>query len=188
MVSGDQWRDEEVAHTLRLLEIIGRTDIPVVPGAVFPLGAPAGRNPAMATALRQSGLTRAPGMNAGGMSPLSSRRCRKGNQLPSRSVKMLLISLVRKVHEFPHEVTIYEGGPMTNLALAISIDPHFADLAQGLVFMGGSVIRRPTILSLSIILVTSSISGSIPRRRKSSCGRRGRKSSVRRPTFRSRLA
>ena len=37
VVSGDQWRDEEVAHTLRLLEIIGRTDIPVVPGAAFPL-------------------------------------------------------------------------------------------------------------------------------------------------------
>src|SRR5215469_4027118 len=37
VVSGNQWRDEEVARTLRLLEIIGRTDIPVVPGAVFPL-------------------------------------------------------------------------------------------------------------------------------------------------------
>src|SRR5437868_7450113 len=37
VVSGDQWRDEEVAHTLRLLEIVGRSDIPVVPGAVFPL-------------------------------------------------------------------------------------------------------------------------------------------------------
>jgi len=37
IVSGDQWRDEEVAHTLRMLELIGRTDIPVVPGAVFPL-------------------------------------------------------------------------------------------------------------------------------------------------------
>src|SRR3979409_2679664 len=36
-VSGDQWRDEEVAHTLRVRERIGRTDIPVVPGAVFPL-------------------------------------------------------------------------------------------------------------------------------------------------------
>ena len=29
------------------------------------------------------------------------------------------------VHKYPHEVTIYEGGPMTNLALAISLDPHF---------------------------------------------------------------
>src|SRR5271157_3568648 len=37
VVSGNQWRDEEVAHTLRLLEIIGRTDIPVIPGAVFPM-------------------------------------------------------------------------------------------------------------------------------------------------------
>src|SRR5215469_7789647 len=37
VASGDQWRDEEVAHTLSLLEIMGRTDIPVVPGAAFPL-------------------------------------------------------------------------------------------------------------------------------------------------------
>ena len=37
VVTGNQWRDEEVAHTLRLLELIGRTDIPVLPGAVFPL-------------------------------------------------------------------------------------------------------------------------------------------------------
>jgi purine nucleosidase len=37
VVSGNQWRDEEVAHALRLLEIIGRTDIPVFAGAAFPL-------------------------------------------------------------------------------------------------------------------------------------------------------
>src|SRR6201993_3568659 len=37
VLTGDAWRDEEVQHTLRLLEIIGRTDIPVVPGAVFPI-------------------------------------------------------------------------------------------------------------------------------------------------------
>jgi inosine-uridine nucleoside N-ribohydrolase len=47
--------------------------------------------------------------------------------------------LVRMVHKYPHEVTIYEGGPMTNLALAISLDPQFAALAQELVFMGGSL-------------------------------------------------
>src|ERR1039458_9615442 len=37
VVTGDQWRDEEVAHTLRLLELVGRADIPVAPGAVYPL-------------------------------------------------------------------------------------------------------------------------------------------------------
>src|SRR6201984_640519 len=37
VVSGDMWRDEEVAHTLRMLELTGHTDIPVYPGAVYPL-------------------------------------------------------------------------------------------------------------------------------------------------------
>src|SRR5437764_927241 len=37
VVTGDQWLHEEVAHTLRMLEIIERTDIPVVPGAEYPL-------------------------------------------------------------------------------------------------------------------------------------------------------
>src|ERR1700758_2678814 len=37
VLTGDAWRDEEVQHTLRLMEIIGRPDIPVVPGAAFPL-------------------------------------------------------------------------------------------------------------------------------------------------------
>jgi len=37
MVTGNAWRDEETAHTLRMLELIGRTDVPVAKGAVFPL-------------------------------------------------------------------------------------------------------------------------------------------------------
>src|ERR1700674_3399502 len=37
IVTGNAWRDEEVQHTLRMLELIGRSDVPVVPGAVFPL-------------------------------------------------------------------------------------------------------------------------------------------------------
>jgi inosine-uridine nucleoside N-ribohydrolase len=43
------------------------------------------------------------------------------------------------VHKYPNEVTIYEGGPMTNLATAIRIDPEFPTLAKELVFMGGSL-------------------------------------------------
>src|SRR6202049_5331970 len=37
VVTGDQWLKAEVAHTVRMLEIIGRTDIPVVQGAEYPL-------------------------------------------------------------------------------------------------------------------------------------------------------
>ena len=36
-VSGDQWVKEETQHTLRMLEIAGRTDVPVIQGAEFPL-------------------------------------------------------------------------------------------------------------------------------------------------------
>jgi inosine-uridine nucleoside N-ribohydrolase len=50
--------------------------------------------------------------------------------------------LIRMVHKFPNQITIYEGGPFTNLAIAISIDPTFAGLAKELVFMGGSLNPR----------------------------------------------
>ena len=36
-VSGDQWVKEETQHTLRMLEIAQRTDVPVIQGAEFPL-------------------------------------------------------------------------------------------------------------------------------------------------------
>lgn len=37
VVIGAGWRDEEVVHALRLLELLGRTDIRVYPGATHPL-------------------------------------------------------------------------------------------------------------------------------------------------------
>src|SRR3984885_4880116 len=37
VVTGDMWLEEELAHTLRTLELVGRTDIPVVRGAENPL-------------------------------------------------------------------------------------------------------------------------------------------------------
>src|SRR5579859_5634025 len=36
-VTGDCWRDEGTASVLRYLEVVGREDIPVYNGAVFPL-------------------------------------------------------------------------------------------------------------------------------------------------------
>ena len=47
--------------------------------------------------------------------------------------------LVRQVQAHPHEVTIYAAGPLTNIALALSIDPHFAEQTNGIVIMGGSL-------------------------------------------------
>lgn len=47
--------------------------------------------------------------------------------------------LIRQVHAHPHQVTIYAAGPLTNIALAISLDPEFAALTQGIALMGGSL-------------------------------------------------
>jgi purine nucleosidase len=47
--------------------------------------------------------------------------------------------MVRMVHKYPREVTIYAAGPMTDLALAIALDPHFAELTKELIVMGGSI-------------------------------------------------
>src|SRR5580704_10086421 len=37
LVSGDAWMKQEMAYTLRLLEMMGRTEIPVYAGAEFPM-------------------------------------------------------------------------------------------------------------------------------------------------------
>jgi purine nucleosidase len=138
VVSGDQWRDEEVAHTLRLLEIIGRTDIPVVPGAVFPLV----RRRAE-TQLWQERYGKVAYAGAWDdrwwHEPFVVPALPEGQPTAKPSEEDAAHFLIRMVRKYPHEVTIYEGGPMTNLALAISIDPEFPKLAEELVFMGGSL-------------------------------------------------
>ena len=138
VVSGNQWRDEEVAHTLRLLELIGRADIPVVPGAVFPL----------VHRRKQAQLWQATYGKVAFAGAWDDRwwhehevipKLLEGEPKTKASDEDAAHFLIRMVHKYPHEVTIYEGGPMTNLALATAIDPHFAELAAGLVFMGGSL-------------------------------------------------
>lgn len=138
VVSGDQWRDEEVAHTLRLLEIIGRTDIPVVPGAAFPLVRR--RDEAQLWQERHGKVAYAGAWDDRWWhEPFVVPSLPEGQPTTKPLDEDAAHFLIRMVHKYPHEVTIYEGGPMTNLAIAISLDPQFAELAQELVFMGGSL-------------------------------------------------
>lgn len=137
VVSGNQWRDEEVARTLRLLEIIGRTDIPVVPGSSFPL---------VRTYEETQLWQHRYGTPAWGGAwdarfyhgPLVVPPLAEGKPTTKASTEDAAHFLLRTVRQYPNEVTIYAGGPMTNLALAISIDPDLPRLAKELVFMGGS--------------------------------------------------
>jgi len=141
VVTGDQWLHEEVAHTLRMLELIGRTDIPVVPGAEYPL-------------VRRQQETEQWEQRYGSVAWLGAWTPRffhppdqlgampEGKPATRPADEDAAHFLLHMVHKFPHQITIYEGGPMTNLALAISIDPQFAELAKELVFMGASLNPR----------------------------------------------
>jgi len=138
VVTGDAWLTEEVAHTLRTLELIGRTDIPVVPGAENPLVRTKEQTEAWEQRYGSVGWL-------GAWTPRVYHAPRELGEMPEGppitkpANEDAAHFLIRMVHKYPHEITIYEGGPMTNLALAITIDPEFASLAKELVFMGASL-------------------------------------------------
>src|ERR1700674_5964701 len=127
VMTGDQWLKAEVAHTLRMLELIGRPDIPVVPGAEFPL-------------VRRKDETELAEQQYGSFAWLGAWTPKyyhppdqlgempEGKPTTKASDEDAAHFLVRMVRKYPNEITLYAGGPMTNLALAISIDPEFPRL------------------------------------------------------------
>lgn len=159
IVSGSTWRDVNVAHTLRMLEIIGRTDIPVVPGGTFPL-----INTELATkrweALYGKLVYKGAWMNESWpdgtlqSQPIyhphdEVRKLPEGNPTTQPANEIAANFLIRKVREFPGQVSIIATGPMTNIALAQKLDPEFAKLAKELVYMGGSLNPQLKLPSVS---------------------------------------
>jgi len=143
VVTGNQWRDEEVARTLRLLEIMGRTDIPVMRGAEFPLLRT--RDEALQWQERYGKVSFTGAWDERWWhGPSIVPALAEGQPAIHAADEDAAHFMVRMVHKYPHEVTIYEGGPMSTLALAIALDPQFASLAQQLVFMGGSLNPQTT--------------------------------------------
>jgi inosine-uridine nucleoside N-ribohydrolase len=141
VLTGDAWRDEEVLHTLRLMEIIGRTDIPVVPGAVFPLVNSKEYIAAWETlhgkVLYQGAWNFAKGYPVHG--PYDIPAMPEGKPAIQAAKEDAAHFLVRMVKQYPHEVTIYAAGPMTDLATAIALDPKFPELSKELILMAGSI-------------------------------------------------
>jgi purine nucleosidase len=138
VVAGDGWLSDEVLHALRLVELDGRSDVPVVAGAAAPL---VRRRESTSAWERQFGAvaykgewTNAPGGPLPAGAPLP-----EGRPSTHAAAEDAAHFLTRMVRQHPHQVTVYEGGPMTNLALALELDPQFAELSAGLVFMGGAV-------------------------------------------------
>lgn len=141
VATGDDWRDEEVQHALRLMEIIGRPDIPVVPGAVFPLVNSReyiARWETLYGKIAYQGAwnwtQRHPVHGPYEVPPLP-----EGAPTIKPFADDAAHFLVRTVRRLPHEVTVYAAGPLTNLAMAIALDPQFPELVKELVVMGGSI-------------------------------------------------
>ncbi|MBK5458810.1 nucleoside hydrolase [Peribacillus sp. TH27] len=107
-------------NALSLLELAGRTDIPVYRGA----GKPILRQPYFAKHIH--------GNNGFG-----------GVEAPNPTVSeakgYAAMEIVRRCNEAPNEITIIALGPVTNVALALSIDPGLAHKVKKIIVMGGAV-------------------------------------------------
>ena len=150
-VSGDQWVKEETQRTLRLLEIAGRTDVPVIAGAEFPLlnsKEETERWETLYGVLRYKGCWSDFSKRPEGTPPAFRAGYHEPNVVPplvegEPHIKALdedaAHFIVKTVHKYPGEVVIWAGGPLTNIALALRLDPQVATLAKSLVLMGSGM-------------------------------------------------
>ena len=147
-VSGDQWVKEETQHTLRMLEIANRTDVPVYQGAVYPLlnsKEETERWEALYGKFEYKGC----------WTDFEANRSTKFREpyhepdvvpaMPEGEPHLEAHSgtaaefIVQMVHKYPGEVVLWAGGPLTNYALALKLDPAVATLAKEFVLMGGGL-------------------------------------------------
>jgi purine nucleosidase len=132
-VTGNEWVKVGVANALRALERAGRTDIPVIPGATYPL-----MNTEKRTALWEQLYGRLTWKGAWHQewvedTEQSLPEYLGPDEMPETlpwgwptteaADEIAANFLIRKVREHPGEVTIIAMGPLTNLALAQRLDP-----------------------------------------------------------------
>ena len=145
--SGDGWQDEDVAHLLRMLELVGRTEVPVYRGAVYPLvntmaaterwegmhGAIPYKGAWMKVWPAYNNVARTPYHDNAVIPPMP-----EGVPTTKVQAEPAAVFLARAVARFPGQVTVMALGPMTNLALAQRLDERFGGMAKELVCMCGS--------------------------------------------------
>jgi purine nucleosidase len=135
LVTGDQWVKEETQRTLRAVEIAERTDVPVVPGAVYPLINSKEESEIWEQQFGQLSFK-------GAWTPRNYHdpevvpELKEGLPTTKPLAEHAANFIVRMVHKYPNQVTIWAGGPLTNIALALRLDPEVPSLAKELVLMG----------------------------------------------------
>ncbi len=135
ITSGDGWAKASTQTVLRVLELTGYGHIPVAQGAQHPLintreetllwEAKYGEFSYKGTWLDRT--NHAPDV----VPPLSIGEPTK-KAIPQHGANFLIEAL----RKHPGEVTVWVGGPLTTLALAIRLDPEVPKLAKELVLMG----------------------------------------------------
>ncbi|MBE7552770.1 MAG: nucleoside hydrolase [Anaerolineales bacterium] len=119
-IYGNVYTDLATQNALRLVELTGRPDIPVAHGAESPLLAPLG--PAADFVHGWDGLG-----NINLPPPQGRAVDRPAAQF-----------IVETVMAYPGEITLVPIGPLTNLALALALEPRIADHVAEVVVMGGA--------------------------------------------------
>lgn len=128
-VMGNDTVERATADALRVLEIAGRTDIPVYTGAAKPI-----RHEASEWARKAYGKwwsNEPPPPPPGGFA----------KRAPAAGSAADFI--VRTVNGSPGEVAIVAIGPLTNVAAALRRDPSIAGKITRLVIMGGAIASLP---------------------------------------------
>src|SRR5438046_6875644 len=148
-VSGDQWVKEETQHVLRLLEIAGRADVPVYEGAEFPLlnskeeserwEALYGKFEYKGCWTEHFAANRSTVYDEPYHPPDVVPPMKEGEPHIKAAPGTAAEFIIKMVHKYPGEVVLWAGGPLTNYALALKLDPEVATLAKEFVLMGGGL-------------------------------------------------
>jgi len=136
-VSGDQWVEPATVFALHAVELADRTDVPVVKGAEKPL-LRTGREQELREALYGSYPSWHGSLNPGTPPPRETWAPPGGYPTtkphPGRAAEFL----IETIRAHPGEVILYFAGPLTNLALAVRMDPDIVPLVKALFIMGSS--------------------------------------------------
>src|ERR1700689_3874180 len=141
----DMWAKQETAYALRLLEMMGRPEVPVFMGAQEPLL----NTKAEAQMRYQMFGSRSLG-NEGYLGCFAKDAPGRDQLTPLPPPYNLFARIkaqpepaadfiIRTIRANPNEVTMYCGGPMTNLALAIMLAPDIVPITKEVIFMGGGI-------------------------------------------------
>jgi inosine-uridine nucleoside N-ribohydrolase len=149
VVTGNGWLKQETADVLKLLEDLHRTDVPVYMGAEFPLVQ--SRYTPVRMVKMYGGTRTDPFLGAyGEFSPGPDVVKPPPGGMPTTkpAAGPAAEFIIEQVHKYPHQVTLYCGGALTNVALAISLDPGIVPLTQEVVFMGTSPEMQPKTVNV----------------------------------------